>query len=344
MNYPKISIVTPSFNQGKYLEQTILSVIGQNYPNLEYIIIDGGSTDGSVEIIKKYEKYLTYWVSEKDEGQSDAINKGLKRTTGDIFNWINSDDYYEKDIFFHLAEIFSDNTISAVCGKSMLFGNNKKMLAEGTFIDKNDLLKTFCMCHIEQPATFFRSKVIREIGLLSACLHYVMDKELWLKYLFRFGIEQIKKINDVFVNFRLHPHSKTSQSNIDFYSEYATLLYSLAKKKKYNVLCKLLEEKYKINTSYFFESDSLDNIDSEVIKRMIIYFLLKRGSLIFTEKDFIHAKQLLRAINFSEYDLYTEEKDWLQKITTNASPLNWTTFRIQRKLNIFLKKQCLYRL
>ncbi len=94
MNYPKISIVTPSFNHAQFLEETILSVITQNYPNLEYVIIDGGSTDGSVDIIKKYEKHLTYWVSEPDNGHGDALNKGFAKSTGEIMAWINSDDKY----------------------------------------------------------------------------------------------------------------------------------------------------------------------------------------------------------------------------------------------------------
>ena len=108
MKYPKITIITPSFNQGNYLEQTIDSVLSQNYSNLEYIIIDGGSADNSVDIIKKYEKHLAYWVSEKDKGQTNAINKGLKIATGDIVNWLNSDDYYEPDALHKVADAFDE--------------------------------------------------------------------------------------------------------------------------------------------------------------------------------------------------------------------------------------------
>src|SRR3990172_6693239 len=118
MNYPKISIVTPSFNQDQYLEETILSVINQNYPDLEYIIIDGGSTDNSIDIIKKYEKHLTFWVSEKDKGQCDAINKGLKKCTGDIFNWLNSDDHYFPGTLQKVAESFSQPGKYAEIGRA----------------------------------------------------------------------------------------------------------------------------------------------------------------------------------------------------------------------------------
>ena len=117
--FPKISIVTPSFNQAQFLEETILSVINQNYPNLEYIIIDGGSTDGSVDIIKKYEKHLTYWVSEPDNGHGHALNKGFSTTTGEIMAWINSDDKYYPSTFATVAEIFNKfSDINWIHGKN----------------------------------------------------------------------------------------------------------------------------------------------------------------------------------------------------------------------------------
>src|SRR4051812_42913167 len=122
--FPKISIVTPSFNQGQYIEQTILSIINQGYPNLEYIIIDGGSTDNTFDIIKKYEKHITYWVSEADDGQSNALNKGLAKCTGDIFNWINSDDYLEQGTLFLIADIFNqDPATSLICGFGSIFNS-----------------------------------------------------------------------------------------------------------------------------------------------------------------------------------------------------------------------------
>ena len=136
MKKAKISIITPSFNQGKYLEQTILSVLDQKYPNLEYIIIDGGSNDNSVEIIKKYEHRLKYWVSEKDNGQANAINKGLSHCTGEIICWLNSDDYYLPDTLKKISNIIDINK------KQILFGNcNHLFQNTGKIIGSNVVYK-----------------------------------------------------------------------------------------------------------------------------------------------------------------------------------------------------------
>ena len=210
--FPKISIVTPSFNQGKYIEETIQSVLNQNYPNLEYIIIDGGSTDETIEIIKKYENELTYWISEKDNGQTDAINKGFTKCSGDIFNWINSDDYYEPGALLKIGNLFKqDSSINVVCGKEWGFNDNnprERNLHKGSIIEEN-VFETIKTGIIDQPCTFFRKRVIENFFPLEISLRYVMDRQLWWQYLLSYGQGGILQVNDIFTNFRLHPQSKT---------------------------------------------------------------------------------------------------------------------------------------
>ena len=230
LSYPKISIVTPSFNQGKYIEQTIQSVLNQNYPNLEYIIIDGGSTDETVEIIKKYEQQLAYWVSEPDKGQTDAINKGFAKCTGEIFNWINSDDYYEQGTFEKLAKLFSDNAnINVISGKEWSFHDEmpeKKTLNAGSIIKKN-VYETIRVGIIDQPCTFFRKKKIDAFFPLAESLHYVMDRQLWWSYLLEYGQGQILQTDEIFTWFRLHPQSKSIEQQKYFEGETDLLRLSL---------------------------------------------------------------------------------------------------------------------
>jgi glycosyltransferase involved in cell wall biosynthesis len=214
IQWPKISIVTPSFNQGKYIEETIRSVLLQNYPNLEYIIIDGGSTDDTVEIIKKYESWITYWVSEPDRGQSHAINKGLEKCTGEIFNWLNSDDYYYPDTFFHVATSFinrpSATTVSGMERHLQLDGNTS--FHNGTFILES-LIETIQFVEMAQPSTFFLTDCFKKLGAVSEELHYIMDGEFWVRYLLMYGQDSFYKINKPLVNFRMHEDSKTVQSS-----------------------------------------------------------------------------------------------------------------------------------
>jgi glycosyltransferase involved in cell wall biosynthesis len=129
VNTPKISIITPSFNQVEFLERTIRSVIDQDYPNIEYIVIDGGSTDGSVDLIKKYEHRLAYWVSEMDRGQAHAINKGLERATGDWVAWQNSDDTYYPGAFSQLIKAAQDN-----CNAKLIIGNMNLIDRDDVFL------------------------------------------------------------------------------------------------------------------------------------------------------------------------------------------------------------------
>ena len=230
IQWPKISIVTPSFNQGKYIEETIRSVLLQNYPNLEYIIIDGGSTDDTIEIIKKYESWITYWVSEPDRGQSHAINKGLEKCTGEIFNWLNSDDYYYPDTFFHVATSFmnrpSATTVSGMERHLQLDGNTS--FHNGTFTSES-LIETIQFVEMSQPSTFFLTDCFKKVGTVSEELHYIMDGEFWVRYLLMYGQDSFYKINKPLVNFRMHEESKTVQSSkiFNFLFERSSIIVDL---------------------------------------------------------------------------------------------------------------------
>lgn len=294
---PKISIITPSFNQGQYLEQTIDSVLSQQYPNLEYIIIDGGSTDNSVEIIKQYEKYLSFWVSEKDKGQSDAINKGLRLITGEIINWLNSDDYYEPNTLEIIAEGFKDPKISVVCGKSRLFKDNGETAyySQGTDVYHDNLAKTIGWARMDQPETFFRKSAVDRMGLLDVRLHYLMDRDWWLKYLFLFGLEGIKEIPDVLVNFRLHNNSKTVSQLPKFQVEHDSFYYSLAKKSGLTLYSDVISAIFRINKS--FELEQKHPYDKLLVEKALQYYCLKRADECYAENDRALAKNLLRFIN-----------------------------------------------
>lgn len=269
---PKISIITPTLNQGQFIEQTINSILSQNYPNLEYIIIDGGSTDNTIEIIKKYEKQITCWISEPDKGQSDAINKGLKLITGDIFNWINSDDYYEPNALWTIARTFTENPeVEVVCGCENVFENNNEIVSinYGSTICPN-IADTILTAHIDQPSTFWRVDVVKRIGLLSNKYNYLMDADWWVRYLLLHGQKSILNISDKLVNFRLHQSSKTVQFIDKFKIERIKLNCSVA------IFCSvpdfiINEMKLQNNTSEQIEIPVLQNKQSnKKIKNLML--------------------------------------------------------------------------
>ena len=186
MNVPKISVVTPSYNQGQYLEKTILSVLDQHYPNLEYIIVDGGSSDNSVEIIKKYEKYLKYWVSEPDRGQSHAINKGFEHATGDLFAWLNSDDYYSPAILGKVAELYLTNPDADVfVGAGQMINSTGKVVLYKGYpsggIDLDTIYNWLSGHDFMQPSCFFTRKAWEKSGALDETIHIALDVDLWLR-------------------------------------------------------------------------------------------------------------------------------------------------------------------
>lgn len=182
--WPKMTIVTPSYNQGQFLEGTIRSVLLQGYPNLEYIVMDGGSTDNSVEIIRKYEPWLTYWVSQKDGGQSDAINRGLNRATGDVLSWLNSDDLLLPNALNHVAALYQKHPQAAAwVGGCYRVTPDQRVLS--TELPKNltrdDLADWWYTGFFYQPSCFFASSAWEKVGGLDEDLKFAMDLDLWLR-------------------------------------------------------------------------------------------------------------------------------------------------------------------
>jgi glycosyltransferase involved in cell wall biosynthesis len=230
VQWPKISIVTPSYNQGQYIEETIRSVLLQNYPNLEYIIIDGGSTDNTVEIIKKYAPWIQFWVSEKDRGQSDAINKGLEHCTGEIFNWLNSDDTYLPGTLHAVGDAYvRDPALQFFSGReNHIMDEGGKAVFAGSFITAK-LEDTIDFCELTQPSTFFKLDTIKKIGGVNEELHYIMDGGMWCKLLLLFGQAHFQKTDRVLVNFRLHENSKTVSNAVvdNFLLERSSILADL---------------------------------------------------------------------------------------------------------------------
>jgi len=203
---PKISIVTPSFNQGRFLEETIRSVLDQNYPNLEYIIIDGGSTDETVDVIRRYEDKITSWVSEKDRGQVHAINKGIEKTTGDIFAFINSDDLYLPGTFQTVAEYFASHPESEwVCGDTIMFGEGMADDLIRTVVPKSAAHCLSWAYKASQPGHFWKRELIT--GGFDEAWPYDFDHDMYVRLLL--AGHKCEYIPQAFAKYRLHVASKT---------------------------------------------------------------------------------------------------------------------------------------
>lgn len=208
---PTISVITPSFNQSKFIEATINSVLNQGYSLLEYILIDGGSSDETLQVIKKYQSSINYWVSEKDNGQSHAINKGFKRAKGDILAWLNSDDVYCPDTLNIIGQYFAKNPhvmlLSGYCNLSdpelnIISVKKTVPFSHEHFLEGGNVPG--------QPAIFFRKEILELVGYLNEDLHYVMDWEYWLRISMAVPSSQICFMDRPLATARLWDQAKTS--------------------------------------------------------------------------------------------------------------------------------------
>jgi hypothetical protein len=208
-----VSIVTPTYNQAAYLEQTLKSVLEQDYPRLEYLVIDGASTDGSVELIRKHANRLAFWSSEEDTGQAEAINKGLSRASGEIVAWLNSDDYYLPGAVTAAVSAFHKNP-----GVSMVYGDMLAVDEDGQIINQLkyrqlDLEDLLCFQIIGQPAVFIRRMALEQAGYLAADYHCMLDHQLWLRIAAQ---GKIAHSDQIWSAARYHPAAKNRARATEF--------------------------------------------------------------------------------------------------------------------------------
>jgi glycosyltransferase involved in cell wall biosynthesis len=272
INWPKISIVTPTYNYGHLIEETILSVIKQNYPNLEYIVIDGNSKDNTVDMIKKYEDHISYWISEKDTGQPSAINKGIAKCTGEIFNWLNSDDYLEKGALYTIAKTFVDSKADVVAGKVRYF--DEKDYEET--IPNQVLSAQGVMCWEEnvkfiQPGVWMKLDNLRNIDGVDEDqkMRFAFDWDMIVRYLCFFP--KVAYTPELLVHYRLHAVSNTVSDPSRYGVEEAYIIEKIATNPKYSSLHKAC--KYKTdrrNWNLLLTEATGDNASGRIKKVMRI--------------------------------------------------------------------------
>lgn len=226
---PYVSVVTPSFNQAPFLADTIESVLAQTYPNIEYIVIDGGSTDGSIDIIRHYADHLAYWVSEPDRGQAHAINKGLAVARGEIIGWLNSDDVYLPDTVEAAAAVFADRSdVDAVYGRLARIDAAGQPIPTPTLpkdrltFDRHHVIGE---CIVNQPGSFWRRSIMERVGLLNEDLRYALDYEYWTRMIAAGA--RFRRLDRVMAKFRLSADSKTVGQTAKMAREHLTVIDTL---------------------------------------------------------------------------------------------------------------------
>ena len=324
----RISLITPSFQQAQYLEECIASVHGQGYRNVEHIVVDGGSTDGSKAIIERKASKLAWWCSAKDKGQSDAINKGLAHATGEVFGWLNSDDVLLPGSLHLVAEAFAADPDLLVFGGRVIHRDAQGDRVFAALNDTRNEEQLFTEPVINQPATFWRMSAIRSIGGVDPALRYVMDVELWWQRLFRSGAAHLRFEPIELATFRMHDESKTSTSILGFLDEIASLLIGLCDRTGNEDLSHVLRTGHALRTG--LRGIPAGPEHRERVRRMTLHFLFKWNAEIHRENQFamMHA---LRALPIDAHRLSEDQRHRWGNILPDLGG-SWNLFRMRRKL------------
>jgi glycosyltransferase involved in cell wall biosynthesis len=314
MSSLKFTIVTPSYNQGQFIEETICSVVDQDYDNFEYFVIDGGSTDGTVDVIKKFEKKITSWISERDKGQSHALNKGVKQATGDILIWINSDDILEKDALKKAAQYFQQHPeIDVLHGRSIIFQDGQYVIrgADARYLPEQYLSGMA----FPQPSAFIRRSTMEKCHpKFNENLDFGMDYDLFVS-LYLNG--NFMNVPDVFSKYRLHTTSKTISTNDGFAEDW---------QKIFNKVIHSFDDTVEIRTAlrqlsmWHGEVDSYTttkSFEKDFLRKAFYYFLDFQISFYYQDLNISRVRQIAGFVKRASPDFYRER---------NMKRLYWITF------------------
>ncbi len=325
----RISLITPSYQQAAYLDECIASVHGQG-GSVEHLVVDGGSSDGSKAIIEKHAGTLAWWCSEKDKGQSDAINKGLAHATGDVFTWVNSDDALLPGALARVQQAFSADPGLLVFGGNV---THRDAQGERLFdrLNSRDADQLFADPIINQPATYYRLDVIKTIGGVDPALRYVMDMELWWQVLFRHGVDHLRFEPVPLAMFRLHDESKTVTQHSGFLREMATVLYGLCMRTGNEDVAEMIALGYP-------DRPALRGIPANeaehhrIVRCMSVHFVLKWHGHIHTEAEFNLMQRLHEGDFTSEVRLLPGMAERWAKALLAVDGTSWNRYRVHRKL------------
>ncbi|HRH70954.1 MAG TPA: glycosyltransferase family 2 protein [Flavobacteriales bacterium] len=328
---PRISLVTPSFMQAAFLDGCLTSVREQAYPSLEHIVVDGGSTDGSVQLIEQASSTLAWWCAEKDQGQSHAINKGLSHATGDVFGWLNSDDLLLPGSLAQVGAAFAADPDLVVYGGRRILRSMTDVDTPSGLDDASRPDALFTDPKVNQQSTFYRLGVVKAIGGVETALHYAMDLELWWQVLFAQGTDHLRFDALDLAVFRYHPDSKTVRDQAAFRSETAAILRQLAVQVDQHDLVAVLDQGYPDRIA--LRPMSVDGSKAPIIRRMIVRFLLKWNHMVHERSQFEMMRLFRRTVDLRTIPLDEVDTERLTLLDGQLRVPGWLAFRLKRKFD-----------